>query len=118
MREPAIELYQGHFILTLDAGKVGVRHRLHCLAVATLFILPLLAFADQQGEGIPSQHSTIDAPAWAYSMTGMYFVQPDESNYPLGIATADREQLHLEERYNYEALNTGALFAGWTFSGG
>jgi hypothetical protein len=48
----------------------------------------------------------------------MYYFPPDEDNFLLVIATADRGPLHLEARYNYEALDTGALFAGWTFSGG
>jgi len=43
---------------------------------------------------------------------------PDDSNFLLVIATADRGALHLEARYNYEALDTGSLFAGWTFAGG
>ena len=48
----------------------------------------------------------------------MYYSPPDQSNFLLGIATADRGSLHLEARYNYEALDTGSLFAGWKFSGG
>jgi hypothetical protein len=40
------------------------------------------------------------------------------SNFLLAIATADRGSLHLEARYNYEARETGSLFAGWTFAGG
>jgi hypothetical protein len=48
----------------------------------------------------------------------MYYSPPDQDNFLLVIATADRESLHLEARYNYEALDTGSLFAGWTFSGG
>jgi len=35
---------------------------------------------------------------------------PDDSNFLLVIATADRGSLHLEARYNYEALDTGSLF--------
>jgi len=42
---------------------------------------------------------------------------PDDKQLLLVIATADRGSLHLEARYNYEALDTGSLFAGWTFAG-
>jgi len=36
----------------------------------------------------------------------------------LAVATADRGQLHLEARVNYEAIDSGSLFVGWKFSGG
>ena len=32
--------------------------------------------------------------------------------------TADRDWLHLEARYNYEALDTGSAWVGYNFSGG
>lgn len=32
--------------------------------------------------------------------------------------TADKQWLHLEARYNYEDLKTGALFIGWNFNAG
>jgi hypothetical protein len=38
------------------------------------------------------------------------FIQP--------TATADKGSLHLEARYNYEALNTGSLWLGWNLSWG
>jgi len=48
----------------------------------------------------------------------MYYSLRDQSDLLLAIATAERGQLHLEARYNYEALDSGSLFAGWKFSGG
>jgi hypothetical protein len=57
-------------------------------------------------------------PEWDFAATGYYYVLNDESDYLLAIATARRGRLHLEARYNYEAADTGALFAGWTFAGG
>ncbi len=62
--------------------------------------------------------STADAPGWAYSVSGSYYSFRDQKNFMLGIATAERGPLHLEARYNYEALDSGSLFAGWKFSGG
>jgi hypothetical protein len=32
--------------------------------------------------------------------------------------TADRDRLHLEARYNYEAQKTASVWMGWNFSGG
>jgi hypothetical protein len=43
---------------------------------------------------------------------------PDSGNYVQPTFTADRGGLHLEARYNYEALDTGSAWVGWNFSGG
>jgi hypothetical protein len=85
--------------------------------VAALLV-PVLACAAPDSGDAPSPPSPAKAPGWAYSATGYYYSPPDESDFLLVIATADRESLHLETRYNYEALDTGSLFAGWKFSGG
>ncbi|MGC2049604.1 MAG: hypothetical protein WA635_13475, partial [Gallionella sp.] len=49
---------------------------------------------------------------------GMYYSLNDQSDFLLAVAIAERGPLHLEARYNYEALDAGSLFAGWKFSGG
>jgi hypothetical protein len=84
---------------------------------ATLLVPALACAAPYSGEAA-SPPAPAQAPGWAYSATGMYYVPTDESNFLLVIATADRGSLHLEARYNYEALDTASLFAGWKFSGG
>ena len=43
---------------------------------------------------------------------------PDSGNYVQPTFTADRGWLHLEARYNYEALDTGSAWVGYNFSGG
>jgi hypothetical protein len=85
--------------------------------VAALLV-PVLACAAPDNGDAPSPASPAKAPGWAYSATGYYYSPPDESDFLLVIATADRESLHLEARYNYEALDTGSMFAGWKFAGG
>jgi hypothetical protein len=83
--------------------------------LAAALLAPVLACAaPDNGDAM----SPAKAPGWAFSATGMYYWPPDDSNFLLVIATADRGSLHLEARYNYEALDTGSLFAGWTFAGG
>jgi len=47
----------------------------------------------------------------------MYYSLKDQSDFLLAVATAERGQLHIEARYNYEAIDAGSLFAGWKFSG-
>ena len=87
-------------------------------AIATAMLVPALAWAAPESGDAPTPPSTAPAPGWAFSATGMYYFPPDQDNFLLVIGTADRGSLHLEARYNYEALDTGSLFAGWTFSGG
>lgn len=55
---------------------------------------------------------------WTYSVSGYYFALPHASDYWVGIAAANRDALHLEARYNYENIDAGSLFAGWTFTAG
>jgi hypothetical protein len=43
---------------------------------------------------------------------------PDEDNYAQPTVSAERGRLHLEARFNYESLETGSAWAGYTFSGG
>jgi hypothetical protein len=44
--------------------------------------------------------------------TGYAYVIPDAPDYLMGIASGDLAWLHVEGRYNYEALHTGSAFGG------
>jgi hypothetical protein len=55
---------------------------------------------------------------WEFSLTGMYYVPRQDDNFGLLIGQARKDNLHLEARYNYEALDTGSLWAGRRFAGG
>lgn len=59
-----------------------------------------------------------DEPAWEFSVAGYTYFVPDESDYVQPTLTAGRDWLHLEARYNYEALDTGSAWVGYNFSGG
>jgi hypothetical protein len=58
------------------------------------------------------------AKLWKFSITGFGYLVPDDESYPAATLTADRNWLHLEARYNYEAQQTGSLWAGYNFSVG
>lgn len=58
------------------------------------------------------------APKVSGSVTGFYYAMRDESDFGVGVASINRDALHLEGRYNYEARDSGSLFVGWNFSGG
>ena len=62
--------------------------------------------------------SATDDNAWSFSASAYTYVVPDSENYVQPTFTADRGWLHLEARYNYEALDTGSAWVGYNFSGG
>jgi hypothetical protein len=69
--------------------------------------------------------NTISAPAsggstnaWSFSASVYTYLVPDSRDYVNPIFTADHNWLHLEARYNYEALNTGSLWVGYNLSFG
>ena len=59
-----------------------------------------------------------DETAWEFSASANTYFVPDDRNYAQPTVTADRGKLHLEARYNYEALETGSAWIGYNFSGG
>ena len=59
-----------------------------------------------------------DAKKWSFSATVYTYLVPDSRDYAQPTITADRGWLHLEARYNYEALETGSAWLGYNFSGG
>lgn len=70
--------------------------------------------------GMPSDSANAESPPvpWDLSLSGYYYVVPDEDDFVIAVGTADRGSLHFEARYNYEDLKTGSLFAGWKISMG
>ncbi len=59
-----------------------------------------------------------DEPAWEFSVAGSAYFAADDNDFVQPTFTADRDWLHLEARYNYEALETGSAWVGYNFSGG
>jgi hypothetical protein len=57
-------------------------------------------------------------PSWEFAVSAFYVDPPGSDQHATTILYADRGPLHLEGRYNYEDLNTGSVFAGWTFEVG
>ena len=82
---------------------------LKILVILVFYFLPCTMFA-QQNAADSSQ-----SKKWSFSAVGQYNLQPNAYTY---IGYADHKALHLEARYNYEALKTGSAFAGWRFETG
>jgi hypothetical protein len=70
------------------------------------------------------QQSLAGAPAvlrdegetWECSVSAATYVVRNGPEYVNPVFTADRSWLHLEARYNYEALKTGSLWLGYNFT--
>ncbi|HAB16083.1 MAG TPA: hypothetical protein DCE44_06505 [Verrucomicrobiales bacterium] len=65
---------------------------------------------------IPTEEA--DEKAWSYSISAYSYFVPDDQDYVQPTVAADRGWLHLEARYNYEALKTGSTWIGYNFSVG
>lgn len=62
----------------------------------------------------------VEAPekAWSFYASAFFYVVPDDDDFVQPTFMADRDWLHLELRYNYEALDTGSAWFGVNFGGG
>jgi hypothetical protein len=66
----------------------------------------------------PALTEGADEKAWSFYASVYTYIVPDSRDYVQPTFTADRDWLHLEARYNYEALDTGSAWLGYNFSGG
>ena len=62
-----------------------------------------------------SKHAVVP---WAFSLTTSGYIVPGDQSFVSPDFSADRATLHLEARYNSEALQTGSFWAGYNFSAG
>jgi hypothetical protein len=58
------------------------------------------------------------APSWAFSTSLYAYDVPESQDYVNPNVTADWGRLHLEARYNYEAIDSTSVWAGANFSAG
>ena len=89
--------------------------------LATLAVVVLLtgsALAQQTTDSAPTASSNSTSSPWVYSLSTSGYIVPDSESYVSPDFSADRGRLHLEARYNNEALKTGSLWAGYNFSVG
>jgi len=84
----------------------------------------LLAEATTNAPASPATNTTpdltkeADEKTWSFYASAYTYLVPDSRDYVQPTFTADRDWLHLEARYNYEALNTGSVWIGYNFGGG
>ncbi len=92
---------------------------MHCSIAALALVLPAPAQADDvETNSVPAVALEGASRQWAFSASVYGYLVPDSRDYVNPNFTADRGWLHLEGRYNYEALETGSLWVGYNFSVG
>lgn len=80
------------------------------IALAIVCMSATLASA-QTAQGSDDREWSIAAQVYTYLL-------PDDGNYAQPTFAADRDRLHLEARFNYEALDTGSVWVGYSWTGG
>jgi hypothetical protein len=69
----------------------------------------------------PAQATDVAARKWEFSASAYTYFVPDtedSNDYVQPTLTADRGWLHLEARYNYEAIGSGSAWFGVNLGGG
>jgi len=80
---------------------------------ALVLMLSAGALAQEAPSGAPAPEKP-----WSLGASLSWYFVPDQKNFGVGSATANRGPLHLEVRYNYEALRTASSFIGWNLEFG
>jgi len=72
------------------------------------------------GMSAPATPAPEPRTPWAVglSVTGNFFPKNTQPDFAQPTVTVDHGWLHLEARYNYEAIRTGSVWIGWNFSWG
>jgi len=91
---------------TVLAGSGGLAQETTNAAVST---------ATSQGPALAPEPGP---KAWSFSASVSGNLVPGDRDYAQPTLTADRDWLHLEARWNYEALDTGSAWIGYNFSAG
>jgi hypothetical protein len=72
----------------------------------------------QTTNGSTSSSDDATAKQWSFSLSTFGYLVPHDQSYASPVFRADHEWLHLEARYNYEAQETGSIWAGYNLSAG
>lgn len=81
--------------------------------IAGLFICDSLGWA--AGENASKDGAEGSKPDWEFSIETLTYLAQHSRDYANPNFTADYDRLHLEARYNYEALKTGSVWLGYNF---
>ena len=98
----------------MNKGRKGQRAFAGSRGKSCLVVVAGLVLACE-ATGQESEPDAAAAPKWAFDLSALTIDPPHDGAYVATVLRADREELHLEGRWNYEDRHTGSLFAGWNF---
>lgn len=78
-------------------------------AIATLALLTASVLPQKAPDNAPACSSNATPNPWAFSLITSGYIVPGGESYVWPDFSADRGWLHLEARYNDEALRTGSM---------
>jgi len=91
----------------------------NCATVATIAALAVCASVCGAASNTPSESDTEqNETKWEFSASTLTYLAQHTRDYANPNFTADRDWVHLEARYNYEALKTGSFWLGRNFETG
>ena len=91
---------------------------LYSIALVTLGLLSS-AGAQSLSTNAPSELSNAESEkSWSFLASAYGYIVPESRDYVNLNFSADHHWLHLEGRYNYEAVDSGSIWAGYNFSFG
>jgi len=88
------------------------------IVIAVIVLASIMEAAGQTAGTPASSEAESVAKEWEFSFATIGYLVPHDQSYVSPTFMADREQLHLEARYNYEAQRTGSLWVGYNLSTG
>src|SRR4051812_18490463 len=78
---------------------------------ATVFGLTVTASFGGEPNSLPIESA--EESAWEYTISTSVYIVRNEREFVNPTVSADHDWLHMEARYNYEAINTGSAWVGW-----
>jgi len=95
------------------------RARAQGLRIGLALALAAVVARGQASNGtMPLAFENDEKPEWSFALPTYAYVVPDGRDYLQPTLLADRQQLHLEARWNYEGADSGSLWVGCNFAGG
>jgi hypothetical protein len=93
-------------------------NRQYVIAMAALALLTSNRAESQTMDARPEPVHSNETNIWSFTASAYGYIVPESRDYINPNFTADHDWLHLEARYNYEALETGSAWVGYNFSVG
>lgn len=101
-----------------DQPNTGMKNLAQCVAMYLLVFISLNRISAQTPVSDAPTPKPAPANPWDFDLSVSGYIVPRGLSYVSPTFTADRDILHLEARYNYEAQRTGSLWVGYDYSVG